>query len=177
MFDDIEPVELKRKYDPPVSTSVTPPAPEVPASRQQNPDPLDVSSPSIFDEDAPFPEEPTTTRLVESPTLVASSTSSASPLAERLLGLARFADATGASASLAGMILNGPDSDRVELMPDLILHLIQEGRAGLAYHLSRSLEARAVRQRPFVPSWLIRTWTFGHSLVFPKGQIGGTAAR
>ena len=96
-----------------------------------------------------------------------------SPLAERLLTQARFANATGPSASLATTILNGREEDRADLIPDLILHLMQEGRSGLAYHLSRGLESRGSAERSFVPSWLVRVWTFGQALVFPKGQLAG----
>jgi hypothetical protein len=174
VFDDIEPVSLNRKFSPPVTLPATPiksSHPGLPGLKS----PPGSSTLSIFDEDVDDIHRagPAGVDTITPPQGPRPASKSPSPLAERLLGLARFADATGASASLAAMILNGADADRVDLLPDLILHLIQEGRSGLAYHLSRCLEARAVRQRPFVPSWLIRTWTFGHALVFPKGQLAG----
>ncbi len=175
VFDDIEPISLSNKFSQPIPAPAIIPPQELPVSQSQTPTRSAGTSLSIFDEaDDEFIETQTAAR-VPAPVPKASSprVNVPSQFAERLLGMARFSDATGASASLAAMILNGPDSDRAELLPDLILHLIHEGRSGLAYHLSRCLEARAVRQRPFVPSWLIRTWTFGNALVFPKGQLAG----
>ena len=174
VFDDIEPVSLTHRYTPSAPVVVrTPPAHMTPVPA--------VTSSSIFDDDVEDTDElvrePDTDQSV-SPRRVISSppsppTTGPSPLAERLLAQAHFTDATGASASLAMTILNGPEADRVELIPDLIFHLIYAGRSGLAYHLSRCLESRSAGPRPFVPSWLIRTWTYGHSLVFPKGQLAG----
>ena len=182
VFDDIEPVSLTQRYAPPAPAPVpartqsVSPAP--PARMTSMPS---FTSSSIFDDDVEDTDELVRDRdtdLSVSPRREISSrtspfTTGPSPLAERLLAQARFTDVTGASASLAATILNGPDADRVELIPDLIFHLIHEGRPGLAYHLSRSLESRSAVPRPFIPSWLIRTWTYGHALVFPKGQLAG----
>lgn len=132
---------------------------------------------SIFDDDSDEDElirhksrTPRNTLLSSPPAAVVETPS---PLAQQLLDEAGFEDATGASASLAMQIFNGPEADRLTLLPDLILHLIHEGRPGLAFHLARGLESRAITERRFVPSWLIRTWTFGHALLFPKGQLAG----
>lgn len=176
VFDDIEPLSRPRPLAPPVTTSPRP-AP-VPAPVYRTPV-SSVASSSIFDDDDSDDlvrfgaAVPLAFQIRETPTATTQLPAGPSPLAERLLAQARFTDATGASASLATTILNGPDSDRVDLIPDLIFHLIHEGRSGLAYHLSRSLESRSAVPRPFVPSWLIRTWTYGHALVFPKGQLAG----
>ena len=96
-----------------------------------------------------------------------------SRLAEYLLTQARFSDPSGATANLAAEILNNPEANRTTLLPDLILHLIHEGRPGLAYHLARGLEERTQESKNFVPSWLVRVWTFAHALLFPKGQLAG----
>lgn len=96
-----------------------------------------------------------------------------SPLAEKLLSSSRFDSASGPIASLASMILSRAENERDELLPDLIFHLIHQGRPGLAFHLARCLERFGSTRRPFVPSWLIRVWTFGHAVVFPKGQLSG----
>ncbi len=176
VFDDIEPLSRPRPLAPPVTTSPRPAPVPPPVSRTPVPS---VASSSIFDDDDSDElvrfgaAVPLAFQIRETPTATTQLPSGPSPLAERLLAQARFTDATGASASLAATILNGPDSDRVDLIPDLIFHLIHEGRPGLAYHLSRSLESRSAVPRPFVPSWLIRTWTYGHALVFPKGQLAG----
>lgn len=167
VFDDIEPVRLNRKFASKTSGGQTSGGPSlIPASNGAN---------SIFDEpiDEPRRGQRGADVTVESPQPTRPTFKSHSPLAERLLSLARFSDATGAAANLATMILNGPEADRADLLPDLILHLIHENRSGLAFHLSRCLEARANRRRPFVPAWLIRTWAFGHALNFPKGQLAG----
>jgi len=179
VFDDIEPVSLNDNFSKPSTVAAAEVPPRRPASRGFQPSRPRASTSSIFDDDADDENEKTMDREMgrtgaDLPlTLPAAAAASPSPLAERLLAQARFADATGPSASLATMILNGPESDRADLIPDLILHLVHDGRPGLAYHLSRSLEARATHLRPFVPSWLIRTWAYGHALVFPKGQLAG----
>ncbi len=176
VFDDIEPIPLAGKFTAPL------PAHEVfvPSSRpQQSLPPKASSSSSIFDDDADDEDELIMDRSDDRISTVRAASSSnivladPSPLAERLLNQARFSNATGPAAILATAILNGPETDRVDLLPDLILHLIHEGRPGLAYHLSRCLEAKSLTARPFVPSWLIRTWTYGHALVFHKGQLAG----
>ena len=178
VFDEIELVSLPHKYDSPESVARQPVAT---AKSQQTTAPRSVSSSSIFEDDADEADELISSRIEILPgTQIRESDSLSrplalvpSPLAEQLLAQARFVDATGASARLATTILNGPESDRAQLIPDLIFHLIHEGRPGLAYHLARSLESRSAVPRPFVPSWLIRTWTLGHALVFPKGQLAG----
>ncbi len=180
VFDEIELVSLPHKYDSP-----KPVANEAEAKAKAKPErmaaPKHVSSASIFEDDADEADELIShrievlpgTQIRESDSLSRPLALVPSPLAEQLLAQARFVDATGASARLATTILNGPESDRAQLIPDLIFHLIHEGRPGLAYHLARSLESRSAVPRPFVPSWLIRTWTLGHALVFPKGQLAG----
>ena len=180
VLDDSEPVSRPHKFDPPASVPADP-GPSTPSVRRDTL--ASAVSSSIFEDDADDADELVRKRDTDSvairglPTATATSPLiaplSPSPLAEQLLAQARFSDATGASARLATTILNGPEADRAELLPDLILHLIQEGRPGLAYHLSRSLESRSEVPRAFVPSWLIRTWTYGHALVFPKGQLAG----
>ncbi len=182
VFDDIEPISLSRKYAPAATIAarvlpVLPTAPEPPVRRASVPP---VPSSSIFEDDGDdddlMPDrasDQSEFRVHQTAPATKPLPTNPSPLAERLLTQARFTDATGASASLAAMILDGPEADRVELIPDLIFHLIHEGRPGLAYHLARSLESRSSVPRPFLPSWLIRTWTYGHSLVFPKGQLAG----
>ena len=178
VFDEIELVSLPHKYDSPTPVAKVAEAKAKPVPMAA---PRQVSSSSIFEDDADEADELISDRnedlpgipVRESGSTSRSSEWAPSPLAEQLLAQARFVDATGTSARLATTILNGPESDRVQLIPDLIFHLIHEGRPGLAYHLSRSLESQSGVSRPFVPSWLIRTWTFGHALVFPKGQLAG----
>lgn len=167
VFDDIEPVSLNRNISPLPTDDLT--------SQGSSARPRSVAATSIFNEpvDDALPGQRGAGNPGESPQPTRPTAQPHSPLAERLLSLARFSDATGASANLATMILNGPEADRADLLPDLILHLIHENRSGLAFHLSRCLEARANRRRPFVPAWLIRTWAFGHALNFPKGQLAG----
>ena len=143
----------------------------------QSTSPFHSSSSSIFEDESE--DELVMSRDDEQPLSKATQHASdhlvpvPSPLAEKLLDQARFSEATGPSASLAQRILNGLEADRGQLLPDLILHLIHEGRPGLAFHLSRSLESRSEISRQFVPSWLIRTWTYGRALVLPKGQLAG----
>lgn len=178
VFDEIELVSLPHKYDAPEPVARRP---QTTAQPERATAPLAVTSASIFEDDADEADElisdrdevPSETPLRESKSTSRSPALVPSPLADQLLAQARFVDATGASAQLATTILNGPEAERGQLIPDLIFHLIHEGRPGLAYHLSRSLESRSDVTRPFVPSWLIRTWTFGHALVFPKGQLAG----
>ena len=178
VFDEIELVSLPQKYDSPEPvTNVV----EAKATPIRTTAPTHASSSSIFEDDADEADELISDRnedLMESQIHESDAASRIpallpSPLAEQLLAQARFVDAIGASSRLATTILNGPEAERAQLLPDLIFHLIHEGRPGLAYHLSRSLESRSAVPRPFVPSWLIRTWTFGHALVFPKGQLAG----
>ncbi len=178
VFDEIELVSLPHRYDSPEPVTYKA---EAKANPVQMAAPQSVSSSSIFEDDADEADELIRDRHEDLPGTQSREADSASrfptlipsPLAEQLLAQARFVDATGVSARLATTILNGPEAERVQLIPDLIFHLIHEGRPGLAYHLARSLESRSAVPRPFVPSWLIRTWTFGHALVFPKGQLAG----
>ena len=170
---DVVPIATKVPEPSPAPQSVSPPAgPENSATL-----PASDTAQNIFVEpmDEPLPGQQETADPVASsqPQSMRLTVQSHSPLAERLLNQARFSDATGASANLATTILNGPEADRADLLPDLLLHLIHENRPGLAFHLSRCLEARPDRKRPFVPAWLIRTWAFGHALNFPKGQLAG----
>ena len=180
VFDDIVPVSLEDRIRQEAETPPVP-APAAPsglgnvweaATKSQR---HSGDHESIFDDDND--EDDLIRRKGRTPlnTLVpatpAISDESISQLAQQLLDSAEFTDATGASAALAMEIFNGPEAERLTLLPDLILHLIHEGRPGLAYHLARGLEARSLTERRFVPSWLIRTWTFGHALLFPKGQL------
>ena len=179
VFDDIDPISLNDKFTKPAPVPTVSVSPLRPSSRGFSPSRPGASTSSIFDDDADDENERTMDREMGlaganlSITLPAFPVATPSPLAERMLAQAHFSDATGPTASLATMILNGPESDRPDLIPDLILHLVSEGRPGLAYHLARSLESRTAQARPFVPSWLIRTWAYGHALVFPKGQLAG----
>ncbi len=177
VFDDIEPVALNRKFAAPAPAREKAACPAFPKLPSTRPKLSNSPSSSIFDDDD---EDELVMDREDDPAIQQTASSSStvlpaapSPLAERLLSQARFTDATGPAASLATSILNGREEDRIDLIPDLILHLLHEGRPGLAYHLSRCLESRGAAQRPFVPSWLIRTWTFGQALVFPKGQLAG----
>ncbi|MEZ5941466.1 MAG: hypothetical protein R3C18_08755 [Planctomycetaceae bacterium] len=86
----------------------------------------------------------------------------------------RFEDPKGESARLAARIIDGDSYTRSELLPDLILALIFEGRSGFAYHLARSLEAAPNGSRRALPSWMIRAWTLGSVIMFPQGQLVGT---
>ncbi|MCA9046485.1 MAG: hypothetical protein KDA69_19315, partial [Planctomycetaceae bacterium] len=86
----------------------------------------------------------------------------------------RFEEPKGESARLAARILDGDSYTRNELLPDLILALIFEGRSGFAFHLARSLEADPNGSRRALPSWMIRAWTLGSVIMFPQGQLVGT---
>ncbi len=134
------------------------------------------SSKSIFDDDD-LDELPRVADL-RSPIPVEAASSSQgsfepSVLAEQVLAEAQFTDPSGPTASLATQMLNSTDAERIDRLPDLILLLIHEGRPGLAYHLAKGLESRVSITARFVPSWLIRTWTFSHALLFPRGQMAG----
>lgn len=184
VFDDIDPVSLedriRREAEAPPAI-VSAPAPVAPSAPGNVWESSPVSRRDTGDHESIFDDENEDDELIRRKsrtplqTLVPATPviddESISQLAQQLLDGAEFTDATGASAALAMEIFNGPEAERLTLLPDLILHLIHEGRSGLAYHLARSLEARSLTERRFVPSWLIRTWTFGHALLFPKGQL------
>jgi hypothetical protein len=184
VFDDIVPVSLEERIRreaesrPAPDSTPVPAAPSSPGNVWESATESTRNSgdhESIFDDDSDDDElirrksrTPLNTLVPTAPEI---DDESISHLAHQLLDSAEFSDAAGASAALAMEIFNGPEADRLTLLPDLILHLIHEGRSGLAYHLARGLEARSLTERRFVPSWLIRTWTFGHALLFPKGQL------
>ncbi len=86
----------------------------------------------------------------------------------------RFDDPQGESAELAKEILRGDLFTRGQVLPDLILALIFEGRSGFAYHLARSLEQQRQPTRPYLASWMIRAWSLGNVIMFPQGQLVGT---
>ncbi|MCA9080231.1 MAG: hypothetical protein KDA58_06705 [Planctomycetaceae bacterium] len=85
----------------------------------------------------------------------------------------RFTDPTGVSAELATEIHAADLFQRGELLPELILSLIFEGRSGLAYHLAKCLEAQHQPAHRYFPSWAIRAWTLGNAVLFPTGQLAG----
>lgn len=176
VFDDIAPVSLQDLIRLEAQAPAKDTAPAINVWRSTSIAPVDRGS--IFDDDSDQDDDlirrkTTTPRNTLVPALPIVTDEAIPALAEKLLRDAEFVDPTGASASLATRIFNGPEAERLTLLPDLILHLIHEGRPGLAYHLARSLEARTPSETRFVPSWLIRTWTFGHALTFPKGQLAG----
>jgi len=57
-----------------------------------------------------------------------------------------------------------------QLIARLIWQLIFEGRAGLAWHLSRALEEQQ-STATFVPSWLVSCWSIGLWVIYPKGHL------
>ncbi len=180
VFDDIVPVSLEDRIRQEAETPPVP-APAAPSALGNVWEAASKSQRHSGDHESIFDDDNDEDDLIRSkgrtplntlvPATPAISDESISQLAQQLLDSAEFTDATGASAALAMEIFNGPEAERLTLLPDLILHLIHEGRPGLAYHLARGLEARSLTERRFVPSWLIRTWTFGHALLFPKGQL------
>ena len=177
VFDDIEPISLHRKYTTPAPAPTQTAVTSNSTRAWRGPSRSVSTSSSIFEDDDEEREDKSglVPEVKPSPANAPATDQAnrSAALAEELFARARFADAAGPSANLAAMILNGQEEERVDLIPDLILHLIHEGRPGIAYHLSRCLESRNACLRPFVPSWLIRTWTFGQALVFPKGQLAG----
>lgn len=185
VFDDIAPVSLQDRLKSesvgkaaPLSEPTKPFASEAPSvvNNVWKPSSPSLSmTGSIFDEsdeDDLIRRKSRTPRNTFVPVEPSNPAASISPLTEKLFSEASFEQPSGCSASLAAQIFNGPDAERLTLLPDLILHLIHEGRSGLAYHLAHSLEQRCPERR-FVPSWLIRVWTFGHAVLFPKGQLAG----
>lgn len=180
VFDDIVPVSLEDRIRQEAETPPVP-APEVLSPRKNVWESATESGRSSGDHESIFDDDSEDDELIRRksrtplntmvPATPAISDEPISQLAQQLLDSAEFTDASGASAALAMEIFNGPEAERLTLLPDLILHLIHEGRPGLAYHLARGLESRSLTERRFVPSWLIRTWTFGHALLFPKGQL------
>lgn len=80
-------------------------------------------------------------------------------------------DARSRVASLAKIALGATDRARCAWISELILELIVAGRPGLAYHLARCLEERRSRTCAPIPSSLIRVWTIGQGVLFPRGEL------
>lgn len=85
----------------------------------------------------------------------------------------QFTPAEGPVAQTAERALAASPQERNALLAHLILHLICEGRAGLAYHLAQSAAPDAPGARRILPPWLIRAWTLGHMVLYSRGQFAG----
>ncbi len=60
--------------------------------------------------------------------------------------------------------------ERYQALSDLVWVLLINGRDGLAWHLSRALEALDVGV-PFLESRMVRAWSAGQRLLFPRGTL------
>ncbi|CAK9048239.1 Uncharacterized protein SCF082_LOCUS26893, partial [Durusdinium trenchii] len=84
-----------------------------------------------------------------------------------------YTPADGPVARTAEQALATGTETRNAPLARLILHLICEGRSGLAYHLARCAAPDAPGARRILPPWLIRAWTLGHMVLYPRGQFAG----
>ena len=56
-------------------------------------------------------------------------------------------------------------------MSDVILHLAENDRFGLAVYVARGQEARGEQQVPFLPSWLLEAMTLAPHVTFARGRL------
>ncbi len=87
-----------------------------------------------------------------------------------------FVEADGTLGDAARDAIRGDRFVRGEKLSKVILQLLLEGRSGLAYHLSRSMEASGYPFTRSFPSWMIHAWTLGHAVIFQRGQLASLLA-
>ncbi|MCI0557118.1 MAG: hypothetical protein MN733_01375, partial [Nitrososphaera sp.] len=68
-------------------------------------------------------------------------------------------------------IVNGQAQNRFIALRDLIIRLLLDGRAGIAFHLARCMEAKYNELHPILPSWLIRAAVLSQYVHYPTGEL------